>query len=228
MKEIKAYIRPRMLDSVVDPLGSRPDSPGLTVSDVQGWGHLKGEAALRLTERVKLEIVVPDDEVDGVVSVIVEKAQTEHSGDGKIFLSDVDHSIRIRTGEAGRTAVVPSGHPYDGEVERPVRMLHGLGVCPPSILGAAITFLPKGRGSMQLVWFAAGRSLGLPRVRTRMSLRRALSVTRHLAPFTRVRMDQETGVGPHGLLEHRRRCEKRGVRKYPTHPAPPLTSNCPA
>lgn len=115
MKEIKAFIRPQMLDSVVDALGSRPDSPGLTVSEVQGWGHLKGETAPRLTERVKLEIVVPDDEVDQVVSVIVEKGHTGRSGDGKIFVSAVERAIRIRTGEAGRKAVVPSEHPYERE-----------------------------------------------------------------------------------------------------------------
>jgi len=108
MKEIKAFIRPQMLDPVVDALESRPDSPGLTVSDVRGWGHVKGEAVPRLTERVKLEIVVPDDEVDEVVSAIVEKAHTGHSGDGKIFVSAVERGIRIRTGETGRKAVVPS------------------------------------------------------------------------------------------------------------------------
>lgn len=118
MKEIKAFIRPQMLDPVVDALESRPDSPGLTVSEVRGWGHMKGEAVPRLTERVKLEIVVPDDEVDDVVSVIVEKAHTGHSGDGKIFVSPVERGIRIRTGEVGRKAVVPSereGEPEDGE-----------------------------------------------------------------------------------------------------------------
>lgn len=115
MKEIKAFIRPQMLDPVVDVLESRPDSTGLTVTEVRGWGHRKGEAAPRLTERVKLEIVVPDHRVNEVVALIVEKSHTGHSGDGKIFVSDVNGAIRIRTGEKGESAVVPSEHPYHGE-----------------------------------------------------------------------------------------------------------------
>lgn len=114
MKEIKAFIRPQMLDPVVDALESRPGSPGLTVSEVRGWGHLKGEDAPRLTERIKLEIVVPEEEVQEVVSLIVDKARTGHSGDGKIFVSSVEEGIRIRTGERGRSIVSPSD---DGPVD---------------------------------------------------------------------------------------------------------------
>ena len=110
MKEIKAFLRSQMLDAVVDALGARPDSPGLTLIDVEGWGHLAGEAAPRLTDRVKLEIVVPDERVEEVVALIMEKARTGHSGDGKIFVSTVDEAVRIRTGERGRRAVVPSEH----------------------------------------------------------------------------------------------------------------------
>lgn len=108
MKEIKAFIRPQMLDPVVDALEGRPDRPGLTVSEVRGWGHRKGEEAPRLTQRIKLEMVVRDDAVQDVVSLIVEKARTGHLGDGKIFVSPVERGIRIRTGEGGREAAVLS------------------------------------------------------------------------------------------------------------------------
>lgn len=118
MKEIKAFIRPQMLDAVVDALEGRPDTPGLTVSEVRGWGHVKGESSPRLTKKVKLEIVVSDEELDEVTSLIVEKARTGHSGDGKIFVSSVEEGVRIRTGERGKSAVGPSdrhpGHPRDG------------------------------------------------------------------------------------------------------------------
>lgn len=106
MKEIKAFIRPQKLDAVVDGLEGRPHTPGLTVSEVRGWGHVAGQEAPRLTERIKLEIVVADEDVEDVVSLIVEKARTGHSGDGNIFVSDIGDAVRIRTGE--RDAVRPA------------------------------------------------------------------------------------------------------------------------
>lgn len=107
MKQIKAFLRPQMLDPVVDALEANPDTPGLTVSHVEGWGHPKGEAGFRLTDRVKLEIVVPDGWVETVLGLIVDEARTGHPGDGKIFVSTVDEAVRIRTGERGRSAVLP-------------------------------------------------------------------------------------------------------------------------
>lgn len=107
MKEIKVFLRPQMVDAVVDALEAHPDTPGLTVSDVRGWGHPKGGGPPRLIERVKLEIVVPDAWVEGIVYLIEEKARTGHPGDGKIFISSVDEAVRIRTGERERDAVMP-------------------------------------------------------------------------------------------------------------------------
>ena len=114
MKEIKAFIRPQMLDPVVDALEARPDTPGLTVSEVRGWGHARGEKAPKLTERIKLELVVPDDKVDEVVNTITEKARTGHRGDGKIFVSPVAQAIRIRTGERNGRAIRPSREEVSG------------------------------------------------------------------------------------------------------------------
>ncbi|PEN05561.1 hypothetical protein CRI93_12765 [Longimonas halophila] len=105
MKEIKAFVRPHQADHVIDALESSPDSPGVTVSDVRGFGHPKGGGPARLTERTKLEIVVPDDQVEDVLSAIIEHARTGRFGDGKIFVSDVADAVRIRTGERGAAAV---------------------------------------------------------------------------------------------------------------------------
>lgn len=109
MKEIKAYLRPHMLDRVVDALETESDTPGLSVSRVQGWGHPKRGGPPRFTKRVKLEMIVPDGWVERVVTLIEEKARTGRPGDGKIFVSSVDQAVRIRTGERAWNAVVPSG-----------------------------------------------------------------------------------------------------------------------
>jgi nitrogen regulatory protein P-II 1 len=105
MKEIKAYLRPHMVDAVVDALESQPRTPGVTVTEVKGFGHRAGGGPVELTERVKLEIVVPDSEVERIVDTIVEKARTGSPGDGKVFVSKVTEAVRIRTGERGRVAV---------------------------------------------------------------------------------------------------------------------------
>lgn len=105
MKEIKVYLRPHQLDSVIDALEARPESPGVTVSHVHGFGHPKGGGPAEFLERRKLEIVVPNDWVEEVIEIIVDQAQTDHYGDGKIFVSDVEEAVRIRTGERGEAAV---------------------------------------------------------------------------------------------------------------------------
>lgn len=110
MKEIKAYLRPHMVDPVVDALETEPGLPGVTVSEVTGFGHAAGGGPVELTERAKLEIVVPDAEVEHVVGVIVQEARTGAPGDGKIFVSDVTGAVRIRTGERGEAAVKSSEH----------------------------------------------------------------------------------------------------------------------
>jgi nitrogen regulatory protein PII len=105
MKEIKAYLRPHMLDAVVDALESQPRTPGVTVTRVEGFGHVEGGGPVRLTERAKLEIVVPDAEFERIVDTIVSEARTGSAGDGKIFVSEVTGAVRIRTGERGEDAV---------------------------------------------------------------------------------------------------------------------------
>lgn len=105
MKEIKAFVRPHQADHVIDVLEAQPDAPGVTVSDVRGFGHPKGGGPAQLAERTKLEIVVPDEQVESVLDTIIEHARTGRFGDGKIFVSDVEEAVRIRTGERGVAAV---------------------------------------------------------------------------------------------------------------------------
>lgn len=113
MKQIKAFLRPQMLDAVVDAVGKLPGAPGLTVSTLRGFGHRQEGGPPQMTERVKLEIVVPDEDVERVLDVIVEHARTGRTGDGKIFVADVAESVRIRTGERGVAALRPSQAPPD-------------------------------------------------------------------------------------------------------------------
>ncbi len=105
MKEIKAFVRPHQADRVIDALENSPEAPGVTVSDVRGYGHPKGGGPARLTERTKLEIVVPDDRVEAVLDTIIAHAHTGRFGDGKIFVSPVEEAVRIRTNERGEAAV---------------------------------------------------------------------------------------------------------------------------
>lgn len=101
MKEIKAFIKPNMIDYVIDAIEALDDAPGITLSDVRGWGHRSKDegSQARLTERIKLETVVPMARVEEIIAVITEKGRTGNPGDGKIFVSDVEQAIRIRTGE---------------------------------------------------------------------------------------------------------------------------------
>lgn len=105
MKEIKAFLRPQMLDAVVDAIEELPGAPGLTVSTVRGFGHRRAGGASQMTERIKLEMMVPDEDVERVLAVIAERARTGRTGDGKIFVSEVVDAMRIRTGERARDAV---------------------------------------------------------------------------------------------------------------------------
>ena len=109
MKEIKAFIRPNMADRVIDAIGTLPQMPGLTVSKVRGWGHPKSGGPPKLTERIKLEIVVSDDQVETVINCILTNARTGkgHFGDGKIFIYTVNEAIRVRDGSHGEQIVQP-------------------------------------------------------------------------------------------------------------------------
>lgn len=103
MKEIKAIIRPERLSDVLQALHTIPRLPGVTVSHVRGFGRRippdpDGEAFAAI-DMTKLEIVVPADLTDEVVSTIERAAHTGRAGDGKIFTASVDGAVRVRSGE---------------------------------------------------------------------------------------------------------------------------------
>ncbi|OGH96409.1 MAG: transcriptional regulator [Candidatus Melainabacteria bacterium GWA2_34_9] len=112
MKKIDAIIKPFKLDEVKNALNDI-GVQGMTVTEVKGFGRQKGivevyrgaEYHIQFIPKVKLEIVVNDDIVEQVVQIIQEKAQTGEIGDGKIFISPIEETIRIRTGERGEGAI---------------------------------------------------------------------------------------------------------------------------
>lgn len=102
MKEIKAFLRKHMVEHVIDAILTLDEPPGLTLSNVYGLGHTEQpEAPARFLERVKLEIIVPDEQADEIVKTITEKARTSYHGDGMVFVSDVERAVRVRTGNEG-------------------------------------------------------------------------------------------------------------------------------
>jgi nitrogen regulatory protein P-II 1 len=113
MKEIKAIIQPAMLSRVIEALKAIADLPGVTVSEVKGFGKSRAADArqkvveddIEYSKKVKLEIVVPESRVEDVVQAICFNAGTGHAGDGKIFVVTVDDVIKIRTGQRGEKAI---------------------------------------------------------------------------------------------------------------------------
>lgn len=105
MKEIKAIIQPFMAEKVIDALATIEGLPGITVSEVKGFGRTRGRTQssniepVRYLKKTKLEIVVPDALAATVVESIKQHARTGNLGDGKIFVLPVEDAIRIRTGE---------------------------------------------------------------------------------------------------------------------------------
>jgi len=112
MKKIEAIIKPFKLEEVKDALGDI-GIEGMTVSEVKGFGRQKGhteiyrgsEYTVDFLPKIKLELVVTDANVEPAVAAIVKSAKTGKIGDGKIFVSNVEESIRIRTEEKGEQAV---------------------------------------------------------------------------------------------------------------------------
>ncbi len=112
MKKIEAVIKPFKLDEVREAL-SEVGVSGLTVAEVKGFGRQKGhtelyrgaEYVVDFLPKVKIEIVVPDNAVEGAIESIVKAAYTGKIGDGKIFVTNVEQVVRIRTGETGENAV---------------------------------------------------------------------------------------------------------------------------
>lgn len=112
MKKIEAVIKPFKLDEVREAL-SEIGVSGLTVTEVKGFGRQKGhtelyrgaEYVVDFLPKVKIEIVVPDGSVESAIESIIKAAHTGKIGDGKIFVSNVEQVVRIRTGETGEEAV---------------------------------------------------------------------------------------------------------------------------
>lgn len=112
MKKIEAVIKPFKLEDVKDAL-AEIGITGMTVSEVKGYGRQKGHSELYrgaeyvvdFLPKIKMEMVVDDDSVEQVINTIVEAARTGKIGDGKIFVTDVEKIIRIRTGETDSEAI---------------------------------------------------------------------------------------------------------------------------
>lgn len=112
MKKIEAVIRHFKLEDVKNAL-SEQGVAGMTITEVRGFGRQKGhtetyrgtEYAVDFVPKVKVEIAVADDQAQAVIDTIIKTAQTGQIGDGKIFVSDLADTIRIRTGETGSEAL---------------------------------------------------------------------------------------------------------------------------
>ena len=112
MKLVTAVIKPFKLDDVRDALGEI-GVQGMTVTEVKGFGRQKGhkeqyrgtEYTVDFLPKVKMEVVVGDDDAERVIEVIQQTARTGQIGDGKIFVIDLENMIRIRTGESGESAL---------------------------------------------------------------------------------------------------------------------------
>ena len=112
MKKIEAVIKPFKLNEVKDAL-HEIGLTGMTVSEVKGFGRQKGhteiyrgsEYTVDFLPKIKIEIVLPDNQVQSAVDAIVKTARTGKIGDGKVFISPVEDAVRIRTDERGDKAV---------------------------------------------------------------------------------------------------------------------------
>jgi nitrogen regulatory protein P-II 1 len=112
MKKLEAIVKPFKLEEVKDAL-SQIGIEGMTISEVKGFGRQKGhteiyrgsEYTVDFLPKIKIEIVLPDDQTDGALTTIVRAAKTGKIGDGKVFVSAVEQAIRIRTAETGDGAI---------------------------------------------------------------------------------------------------------------------------
>ena len=112
MKKVEAVIKPFKLDEVKDQL-NEIGIKGITVTEVKGFGRQKGhtelyrgaEYVVDFLPKIKLEIIIGDDQLEDVINAIMKSAQTGRIGDGKIFVTDLQDTIRIRTGERGEEAI---------------------------------------------------------------------------------------------------------------------------
>jgi nitrogen regulatory protein P-II 1 len=112
MKKIEAIIKPFKLEDVKEAL-SGLGIEGMTVTEVKGFGRQKGhteiyrgsEYTVDFLPKIKVEVVLSDDQADEAVNAIIEAAKTGKIGDGKVFISQIENAVRIRTGETGEQAV---------------------------------------------------------------------------------------------------------------------------
>ena len=112
MKLVTAIVQPQKVDDLKEELG-KLGVLGMTVSDAQGYGRQKGhtevyrgaEYDITLVPKIRIEIIVDEDDVDPVIETVVNAAQTGKIGDGKVWVTEVDRIVRIRTGEEGADAV---------------------------------------------------------------------------------------------------------------------------
>jgi nitrogen regulatory protein P-II 1 len=112
MKKIEAIIKPFKLDEVKEAL-QEVGLQGITVTEAKGFGRQKGhtelyrgaEYVVDFLPKVKVEVVLGEDQIDKAIEAIQKAAQTGRIGDGKIFISNIEDAIRIRTGERGEDAI---------------------------------------------------------------------------------------------------------------------------
>ena len=112
MKKIEAIIKPFKLEEVKDAL-AEIGVEGMTITEVKGFGRQKGhteiyrgsEYTVDFLPKIKLEVVLPDDRIEAAIAAIVKAAKTGKIGDGKVFVSNIEDAVRIRTEEKGNTAV---------------------------------------------------------------------------------------------------------------------------
>lgn len=112
MKKIEAVVKPFKLEDVKSALGAL-GIQGMTVAEVKGFGRQKGhteiyrgsEYVVDFLPKVKIEVVLADEQVTPAVEAIVKAAKTGKIGDGKVFVSSIQNAVRIRTGETGEQAV---------------------------------------------------------------------------------------------------------------------------
>ena len=112
MKKIEAIIKPFKLDEVKEAL-QEIGLQGITVVEAKGFGRQKGhtelyrgaEYSIDFLPKIKIEVVVTDDKVEAVIDTVTDAAKTGKIGDGKIFVTEVESVVRIRTGETGKDAL---------------------------------------------------------------------------------------------------------------------------
>jgi len=112
LKKIEAVIKPFKLEDVKDAL-TEAGITGMTVSDVKGYGRQQGHSELYrgaeyvvdFLPKIKLELIVADADVDSTIDLIINSAKTGKIGDGKIFVSSIEKTVRIRTGEEDEDAI---------------------------------------------------------------------------------------------------------------------------